>query len=218
MDTYTIIAITIGLMITVGTIIYFFFYYKSNPISKYELKFLSTETTFDENYESVKKLETMITDRKSLLIPSMGYGLTFVWEMYIPAMGGNDKWQSSYNRLKPIISMNDSPVIAYHPKKNYISVVLKYRDNPFYAQFAEVKFENVKVQGWNKYIIIIENRAVKIYINGALISTKILPSLPVIYDMNSEVVLGEKNNNFLGKVREVSMYPFPIPFDQISNL
>ena len=62
-------------------------------------------------------------DRDKLMIPNLGYGISFSWDMYIPAQSGNDKWQSSYNHLKPIIKMMDSPVISYHPKKNYISII-----------------------------------------------------------------------------------------------
>jgi hypothetical protein len=135
--------------------------------------------------------------------------------MYIPSISSNDKWQTSFNRLKPIISMNDSPVISYHPKKNYLSIVLKYRNNPFYAQFAEIKFENIKPQRWSKYILIIENRNIRLYIDTILVSTKTLPSVPVIYDIQSEIILGDMNNNFRGKIRNASFYPYPLTYDEI---
>ena len=109
----------------------------------------------------------------------------------------------------------DSPVISYHPKKNYISIVLKYRNNPFYAQFAEVKFENVKPQNWSNYIVIIENRNIKLFINKKLVALKILPSVPVIYDIQSEIVLGDINNNFQGKVRNMALYPYPLSIDEV---
>jgi hypothetical protein len=218
MDTFTIITFIIVLIAIVLGIIYFIWYYKNNAFDKYKLTLLKNETSFNEDYEIKQQVESLITDRRSFLVPELGYGLTFVWEMNIPSISNNDKWQSSYNKLKPIISINDSPVISYHPKKNYLSVVLKYRDNPFYAQFAEVKFDNVKLQGWNKYIIIIDNRTVKIYINNVLTASKVLPSLPVIYDINSEIILGNKNNNFLGKVRNINLYPFPAPYELIEKL
>jgi hypothetical protein len=138
--------------------------------------------------------------------------------MYIPSIGGNDKWQTNFNHLKPIISMGDSPVISYHPKKNYLSISVKYRNNPFYAQFAEVKFNDIKLQIWTKYVIVIENRNIRLYINGALVSTKILPSVIVISDIKSDIILGSLNDNFLGKIRNLSLIPYPLSFDEIQTI
>jgi hypothetical protein len=138
--------------------------------------------------------------------------------MFIPNLSGNDKWNNGFNILKPLITMNDSPQISYHPKKNYLSIILKYRDNPFRAQFAEIKFDKIKQQKWCKYILVINGRTIQLYIDGILVSAQFLPSLPVIYDIDSELILGQKNNNFLGKIRNVNMIPFPISYNDISNL
>ena len=54
--------------------------------------------------------------------------------------------------LNQLYLWHDSPVISYHPKKNYLSIVLKYRNNPFYAQFAEIKFDTLNLKnGLNIY-------------------------------------------------------------------
>ena len=92
------------------------------------------------------QVANLITTRSNLYVPKLGYGLTFSWEMFIPNLSGNDKWNNGFNILKPLITMNDSPQISYHPKKNYLSIILKYRDNPFRAQFAEIKFDKIKQQ------------------------------------------------------------------------
>jgi hypothetical protein len=199
--------------------IYYIYYYlpNQNNISKYKINLLSTETIFDNNYETSILMPTMVSTRSTLYIPKLGYGLTFAWEMYIHNLSGNDKWENSFNILKPIMVMNDSPQISYHPKKNYLSIIMKYRDNPFYAQFTEIKFDNIKQQKWSKYILVINGRNIQLYIDGALVSAQYLPSLPVIYDINSEIVLGQLNNNFLGKIRNFNLYPYPLSFSEIPN-
>ncbi len=201
-------------------IAYYFYYYlpNTNNVNKYKIELLSTETEFNNEYENSMQVANLITTRSNLYVPKLGYGLTFSWEMFIPNLSGNDKWNNGFNILKPIITMNDSPQISYHPKKNYLSIILKYRDNPFRAQFAEIKFDKIKQQKWCKYILVINGRALQLYIDGILISADFLPSLPVIYDINSELILGQKNNNFLGKVRNVNMIPFPISHNDISIL
>ena len=217
MDTeYIYIIITLLIILVLFYIFYYYYWIPSSSnIYKYNIPLIIDETVFDESYTNRLQLDTYITNRDTLYVPKLGYGLSFVWEMYIPIITNNDKWQTSYNRLKPIISMMDSPVISYHPKKNYLSIVLKYRNNPFYAQFAEIKFDNIKPQRWSKYIVIIENRNIKLYIDTILVSTKTLPSVPVVYDIKSEIILGNINNNFQGKVRNAYLYPYPLSYDEI---
>ena len=205
------------IVIIISFIIFYYYYWNPNQsnLVKYKLSLLNDETVFDETFTQTLTINTLIPNRKTLYVPQLGYGLSFVWDMYIPSLNGNDKWQTSFNRIKPIISMMDSPVISYHPKKNYISIVLKYRNNPFYAQFAEVKFENVKPQNWSNYIVVIENRNIKLFINKKLVALKILPSVPVVYDIQSEIILGDINNNFQGKVRNMALYPYPLSIDEV---
>ena len=217
MEPQYIYLIVFTVFIIILILIYYYWSGQAN-IYLYRIPLLTNEITFDENYESSISLEATVTTRKTLYIPKLGYGLSFVWEMYIPTLNSNENWNTNYNRLKPIISMEDSPVISYHPKKNYLSIVLKYRNNPFYAQFAEIKFDNIKPQRWSKYIVIIENINIRLYIDGVLLSTKVLPSVPVIYDIKSEIILGNTNNNFHGKVRNMTLYPYPLGYDELTQV
>ena len=205
-------------MIILCVLIYYYYWLpRQSNASTYVIPLITNETIFSEDYSNTLNLETLVT-RDTLYVPKLGYGLTFSWEMYIPAQGGNDKWQTNFNHLKPIIAMSDSPVISYHPKKNYLSISVKYRNNPFYAQFAEVKFKDIKLQLWSKYTLVIENRNIRLYINGILVSTKILPSVIAISNIKSDIVLGSLNDNFLGKIRNLSLYPYPLSFDEIQTI
>ncbi len=213
------VGIIIIMFIFLFTAFYFYYWapYNSN-INKYKIQLITDETVFNEEYTSTIGLESLIT-RETLYVPKLGHGISFAWEMYIPSQGGNDKWQTNYNHLKPIIIMNDSPVISYHPKKNYLSISVKYRNNPFYSQFAEVQFKDIKLQTWSKYVIVIENRNIRLYINGNLVSTKILPSIiDITTSTKTYIVLGEKNDNFLGKIRNLAFIPFPLSLDEIQTI
>ena len=213
---YMLLAIKVLILLF---ILFYYYYYIPNisNVATYKIPLIKNEIEFNEEYHNtiILKAQPSVSKRDTLYVPRLGYGLSFVWEMYIPSISSSDKWQTSYNRLKPIISMSDSPVISYHPKKNFLSVVLKYRNNPYYAQFAELKFEDMKLQRWSKYILIIENRNVKLYIDGLLVTVKTLPSIPVIYDIATNVKLGNLNNNFQGKVRNASLYPYPLSYTEI---
>jgi len=186
--------------------------------NKYKIPLLLDETEFKEDYTSTNILSSLVTDRKTLSIPGLGYGISFSWEMNISNLAGNDKWNNSFNLLKPILKMNDSPQIGYHPKKNYLSIILKYRDNPFYVQFADFKYEDVKLQKWSKYILVINDRNVLLFVDGIPVFNKYLPSVPVIYDIQSKIILGQVNNNFLGKIRNLTLYPYPLTYTEIISI
>lgn len=219
MNTSNFIIVIMIIIFIISFILFYYYYWlpKQSNVTKYKIELLTTETIFNEDYYNVIQTSVLVTDRDTFIIPKLGYGITFVWDMYIPSQSGNDKWQTNYNHLKTIIAMNDSPVISYHPKNNYLSIVIKYRNNPFYAQFAEIKFKDMKLQKYSHYILVIDNRDIKLYIDGILNSIKTLPSIPVVYDLNSEIVL-VKNNNFLGKINNLSLYPYPLSYSEISSV
>lgn len=209
----------VGIFVVICILVYYFLYRSSQlNHNKYKISLLPNETEFNEEYTNTAILSSLVTDRKTLSIQGLGYGVSFSWEMYIPNLGGNDKWNNSFNLLKPIFKMNDSPQIAYHPKKNYLSIVLKYRDNPFFVQFAEFKYEDVKLQKWCKYVLVINNRSVILFVDGVPVFNKYLPSVPVIYDIQSKILLGQLNNNFQGKIRNLILYPYPLSFTEIISV
>lgn len=210
----------ICIIIVIGFLAYYYYIYKLFQMNynKYKIPLLLDETEFNEDYTNTKILSSLVTDRKTLSVQGLGYGVSFSWEMNISNLSGNDKWNNSFNLLKPILKMNDSPQISYHPKKNYLSIILKYRDNPFYVQFAEFKYEDVKLQKWSKYILVINDRNVLLFVDGLPVFNKYLPSVPVIYDIQSKIILGQVNNNFLGKIRNLTLYPYPLTYTEIISI
>ena len=219
MNIALVVIISLSVLLLLGIGIYYFYYYAPYNFigKKYAISVLYDETEFDNTFSKSIPIKTLVT-RSSLSVPNTGYGLTFAWEMYIPNRSSNDNWNNKFNIVKPIIAMNDSPQIGYNPKKNYLSIILKYRDNPFYSQYSEMKIPDIKQQKWNKYILIINGRNISIFINGSLIDSSILPSLPVIYDIAANIDLGNENNNFLGKIRNLVMYPLPIDTIDIDKI
>ncbi len=207
-------------LLLVMLVAYYFYYYlpgQSN-IGKYQIPVLTTETTLDETYSQTIQIANLVNSRPTLMVPKLGYGITFSWEMYIPNLSGNANWQNNYNIVKPIFTMQDSPQVGYNPKKNYLSIITKYRNNPFYAQFAEIKVPDLKPQKWSKYILAISGRVIQVWIDGSIVKTEYLPSLPVFYDIQSAISIGQTNNNFQGKIRNLNMYPYPLSYSELQSI
>jgi hypothetical protein len=206
------------LLCMVGLYYYYYYLPGQTNVGKYQIPILTTETTLDEKFSQIVQIANLVSNRPTLMVPKLGYGITFTWEMYIPNLSGNAVWHNSYNIVKPIFSMQDSPQVGYNPKKNYLSVITKYRDNPFYAQFSEIKIPDLKLQKWCKYTLAISGRNIQIWIDGVIIKTEYLPSLPVFYDIQSNITIGQVNNNFNGKIRNLTLYPYPLSYNELQTI
>jgi len=221
METSTIlygVAIFVLVIILFGMFYYYYFMPLQTNVEQYKMLLLSGPVKFHEKFQQITPVSALVGSRPTLYVPYLGSGLSFVWEMHIPNHAGNSGWYSSYNQLKPILQMEDSPQIAYQPKKNYLSVSLKYRDNPFLAKFTEIKYKNIKLQTWVKYIVVISSNNVRIYENGNIVLSKILEGVPVLYDYGSKIILGQPNNNCQCNIKNFYMYPYPLSTTEISTL
>lgn len=171
---------------------------------------------FTEDYEKQFNGQDLVPTRNTFLEPDKGHGITLVWEMNIPNTDGSRHYKSSFNKLKNIITIGESPQIYYHPKKGYVSFIFKYLDNPFYSHFPEIKLENITLQKWNKYILIIDNRHIRVYLNGNLVKSTSLPNV-VILNVDT-IRVGKINNNFLGVVKNMNIFPYPVSNQELNKL
>ena len=208
------------MLLLVMLVVYYFYYYlpSQSNIGKYQIPLLTGEITLDESYTQILQIANLVSSRPTLMVPKLGYGITFSWEMYIPNLASNAAWNNTFNVVKPIFTMQDSPQVGYNPKKNYLSVITKYRDNPFYAQFAEIKVPDLKQQKWCKYILAISGRTIQVWIDGTIVKTEYLPSLPVFYDIQSAITIGQANNNIHGRIRNLVMYPYPLSYNELQSI
>lgn len=215
MDTNTIYYL-VGFLVLVFffIIIYYNYYYK---YGEKQINILTGPKTFTEDYQDELELSGLTNDQNLKNNYNKGYGMTLIWEMNVSNYSENKFYNSSYNKLKPIIRFGDSPHIFYHPKNGYLSIILKYTDNPFYSNYPEIKIDNIKLQKWDKYVLIIKNRNVNFFINGKLVSSRTLMNVPVI-DIDQKIMLGQINNNFLGIIKNMKALPYPVDIKDIKSL
>ena len=208
-----IIIATLFLIFLVIVIFYNKFYKEG---VKKELYLIRGPTKFDEKFEKEIRISDLVSDRTNFILDNKGYGITVKWEMYIPNNSGSKYYNSSFNKLKNIFTIGESPQVYYHPKKGYLSMIFKYIDNPFYSHYPEIKIDNVPQQRWNTFILVIDNRHVRVYMNGKLEKSITLPNI-IVLDMDN-LTLGKTNNNFLGLVKNMVLYPYPLNFTEVKKL
>ena len=208
------IIIAVLFFIFLVMIIFYNRFYKEG--SKKQITLVKGPKKFDEEFEKSFKINELIQNRQNFIIDNKGHGITLKWEMYIPNNSGSKHYNSSFNKLKNILTIGESPQIYYHPKKGYLSFIFKYLDNPFYSHYPEIKLENVPIQTWNKLIMIVDGRHVRIYMGGNLVKSMTLPNVLVL-NFN-ELNVGKKNNNFLGLIKNMEIYPYPMNYIEVKDI
>ena len=178
-----------------------------------KLLFISGQISLDENTVFITNI---VKNRKSLVAPGHGHGLSITWNMKIPNTAGEKLWHSIFSKDKPIIRIGDSPQIYYNPKYNVLRVIVKYKESPFYAHYPIIELKNIPLQRWNNYAVVIHNNYVKIYLNKQLVINKKLPNIPEI--SNSDIIVGEQNNNIIGTISNLRLYFRPYDNNNIKKI
>jgi hypothetical protein len=146
------------------------------------------------------------------------YNLTLKMNIKFPYILPNKGWMSTYRNNKPIVSFGNSPIISYSPSLNKLILSFLYKDNPNRRNIYNIEID-VYLQKWIELFIVIETRKVNVYVNRKLVKTDIIPGVPLMNFNNSSLVkFGEFNNNFNGKVKEISLYLRNLKTNEISKL
>jgi hypothetical protein len=196
----------LGGILLLGGLIFIFYNDLYVPGSKKSYTLLKGTQTISQDFESTVPYSLLAPNRASLMVDDSGagYGLSFTWSMYLEQVGPERIWSTSYAKDKPILRIGDSPHIVYNPKYNILKVIVNYKESPFYAHYPVIELRDLPLQKWNQYSVVIDNNKVKIYFNGKLVVNKVLATVPVID--STDIVIGEKFNNLVGKIKDLTVY------------
>jgi hypothetical protein len=191
---------------------------QKSAFTESKIDLITDEIILDRTF-NINKTISDIIKRKKLTLTNTENTLIITWQMNLPNIGGEFYWTSNYNKDKPIIRIGKSPHIYYNAKQNKLKVLTKYQYSPFINHFPLIELENINLQSWNTYTIVIKNYSVKIYVNGELVLSKKLENSIIIDDYKTnELLVGEINNNLLGKIRNFSIYLNELSHEQLQVL
>ena len=211
----TIVYLLAGILL-LGGLIFVFYEYLYKPASFDNYKLIDGVYEFDQQFESTVPLGKLAPNRSSLIMSGYGHGLTFTWAMNLDQVGPERIWATSYSRDKPIVRVGNSPQIYYNPKYNVLKVIVAYKETPFFSHYPVIELRDLPLQAWNKYAVVIEANRVKIYFNGQLVVNKVLANIPVIE--STDIIVGERNNNIIGKIQDLKVYYRPYDNRAIKNI
>lgn len=202
------IVILLAGILLFGLLIIVFYEYLYKDRTTESVTLINGQVQIDETFErnfSIAKL--LGENRSSIVIPGYGNGLTFKWSMYLEDPVGERYWHSSYTKDKPIFTLGDSPHIYYNPKYNVLKIAVKYNETPFYAHYPIIELKDIPLRRWNEFVVCIDGNRVKIWVNGEYRISKTLANDPII--STSDIILGQKNNNINGGIRDFVLYYRP---------
>jgi hypothetical protein len=211
---------TLIFLLTVLIISLIIFYYLSNK-NKFEvsrLDLITNEKILDRSFNISKSISDFIK-RDNLSLVNENNTIIITWQMYLPNIGGEFYWTSNYNKDKSIIRIGESPHILYNAKENKIKILTKYQYSPFKNHYPIIELEDINLQSWNTYTVYLQNYNVRIYVNGELVLSQKLDNGIIIDDYkNSNLLIGELNNNLFGKIRNLSIYLNDLSNEKLTEL
>ena len=207
-----------------GTL-YNFLYLPRKPDKKLISQMFSSPPSLSQNTKIVSNL--FITDKldikdtlfvSNIKLPPSGIGIKFTYSMwlYIRNIPENALWNSSYRYKKNIIKRYGSPNIKYIPYTNTLIVEISYRDENNEITLYSIQVKALKLQKWNHLVVTLNGRLTSIYIDGKIIKTQLIPSIPFIYNKN--MFVGDKVNDFNGFISRAIYYNTPLSYKEILKL
>lgn len=215
---YGNIIIFLSILLLILCCYYIYVTYIKQMITNKEIILLNEEQNVNRYFNKVIPIYKL-TKRNNLALPNNNNSLIITWDMFLPSVGGEIYWSSNYSKDKPIIKIGDSPQIYYNAKYNKLSIILKYLHSPFNNQFPIIELDNILLQNWNTYTVAVQNNNIKVYVNGEIMINRNFDNLIKIDDdKNTDIIIGEVNNNIFGKLNNMKLYINNLSNDELKYL
>lgn len=148
-------------------------------------------------------------------------GIEFTWSlwMYINDVAKTPRYSNVFNKGNAsynengIASVNNGPGLYIDNENNDLVIVMNTVDVNDYEEIIVIK--DVPLRKWFHCIIRIENTALDVYINGAIVSRAVLQDVP---KQNYENVNVCKNGGFNGNLSDLQYFDKAISIFQINNI
>ena len=150
--------------------------------------------------------------------PDSDSGIKFTYSMwlYINNVPENAHWINRYKSKRFIVYRYGSPNVIYYPENHILAVGMTYKNNlDIYTRYYH-DIPNLPVQSWNHISFTVDNRYFNVYLNGELVGSKILDSVPFVFERF--LYLGQKNNNFNGYISHFEYYNDVLNSKSIKNI
>lgn len=144
-------------------------------------------------------VETVIPSSKMANSTAANYSFS-IW-IYI------SDWSGSYGKPKIIFSRdNAKPLLTLGALENSLTTTVKLQN----GSTAQCVIQNIPIQKWTNILVTVNDRALDTYMNGKLVKTCVLPSLPVPPTAEKSSVYLTPKGGFSGYTARFRFWPDPI--------
>ena len=131
-------------------------------------------------------------------------------------LGGNTQWNEDQSLKKFIIDNSGSPNIVFYRETGIVTVEVAYRSDEGVNEMYEFNLERFPMQRWVGICIVVDDRVVKIYLDGKLYTAKKLNTVP--WRSNKMLHIGKNTKNFNGNIGMVDYYSRTLNDKEILSL
>jgi hypothetical protein len=144
-------------------------------------------------------LETIIPGSKMDQASAANYSFS-IW-LYIA------DWSGSYGKPKTVFMRDtSSPLVTLGALENTLTTTIKLQD----GNLQPCVIQNIPIQKWTNILITVNDRALDTYMNGKLVKTCMLPSVPAIPKAENTSVALTPRGGFTGYTARFKYWPSPI--------
>jgi hypothetical protein len=169
-------------------------FYVAIAITLYVVYLLVFASSDDLTLTGISNAKGSNTISSSNLKPGNSNDYTFSIWAYV-----ND-WNYRFGQSKTIFQRVDksnspAPSMALAESSNDLIVTISYKTGSTTNQFA-CKVENIPLQRWTNYIMVVNGRSLDIYVDGKLVKTCVIPGVPSLDDSSTLTIT--PNGGFSG--------------------
>lgn len=171
-----------------------YIYYKIITRSSQKISIQEDEVILDNEF-SQKYPSTLFP------VSQVGTRYTLAFSLYANNYTESSVWGDRFNKPKGILTRYGAPNVFMIPKTNTLRVSVIYKNKLNIKESYDFEIKDFKYQRWEHVTLTVNDRDASLYLNGKLIKGVKLPNVPWI--PIKPMIIGQKNNNFNGKIKNV---------------
>jgi hypothetical protein len=116
-------------------------------------------------------------------------------------------WSGSYGKPKVVFSRDTAkPLVTLGALDNTLTTTIKLQD----GSTQPCVIQNIPIQKWTNILITVNDRALDTYMNGKLVKTCVLPSVPATPSADNASVYLTPNGGFTGYTARFKYWAAPV--------
>lgn len=181
--------------------------------------YLTTDFTHKKIYDSHQLFyndKEIIVGFENLPSSEENIRSTFSTFIRLNNLDGNTEWTEDQSFKKYIINNSGSPNIVYNREKGNVVIEVAYKNDEGINENYEFELNYFPMQRWVGICIVVEDRIVKVFMDGKLHTAKKLNTVPWV--SKKMLNIGKNKENFNGYIGMIDYYSRALNDEEVLRL